>query len=344
MAGGNLVRNYLPTAVVILKAVENTVNFQERNQKRRTSMQFTKWHSIENSYRQKHIDFFLEEHPELESETYIILEKLHGSNFQWFFQPGEFVKAGSRNHYLDMLGSFQGASIACLVDDNATTIAHFQKWADADGCSIRLFGELIGRGIGKGVDYGDQKRVLYFGIMVNDKLLPFKDFQTHVATEETVPIVTTANGLQAALDFDTKFDSLVLGKSDNICEGVVIQPYNQVHYDCYGTSPFILKKKNDEFKEKEKAPKVHVVDSDVERLNAEFVLYITDSRLQSAFSKHGEIETPKQIGEYIRIVMADAQDDFIKDSGDDVAALDKARQKQVYNVGSKIANMLKGYL
>jgi len=307
-------------------------------------MQFTKWHSIENTYRQKYIDFFLKEHPGLVNETYVILEKLHGSNFQWFFQPGEFVKAGSRNHYLDMLGSFQGAPIAQLVDDNSATIARFQRWADADGYSIRLFGELIGRGIGKGVDYGEQKRILYFGIMVNDKLLPFKEAQVHIDTLLTAPHVTTVDELQAALDFDTKFDSLVLGKPDNICEGVVIQPYNQVYYDRYGTSPFILKKKNDEFKEKEKAPKARVVDSDVERLNAEFSLYITDNRLQSAFSKYGEIETPKQIGKYIRIVMADAQDDFIKDFGNDIETLDKNRQKQVFNVGSKIANMLKGYL
>lgn len=307
-------------------------------------MTFKKWHSIENTYRQKHIDFFLDEYPGLESETYVILEKLHGSSFQWFFQPGESVKAGSRNRYLDASGSFQGASIAQLIDDNASVIAHFQRWSDADACNIRLFSELIGKGIGKGVDYGSEKRVRYFGIMIDDKLLPFKETRTHVPVKDIVPIVAIVGSLQEALDFDIEFDSRILEKSDNICEGVVIQPYERVYCDRYGTSPFILKKKNDKFKEKENAPKIRIIDSDVERLNAEFLLYITDNRLQSVFSKHGEIDNPRQIGEYIKLILADAKEDFVKDFQDGIDALGKARQKQVFNVGSTIANMLKSYL
>jgi len=307
-------------------------------------MTLQRWCSIENTYRQKNIDFYLETHPELENEVYVILEKLHGSNFQWYFQPGESVQAGSRNMYLDTSGSFQGASISQLMIDNAKIISILQKLANSEGHSIRLFGELIGRGVGKGVDYGEKKRLLYFGLMVNDELLPFSVLEAMIDSWCLVPIIEKRIGLQDALDFDTKFNSWVLGKPDNICEGVVIQPYAKVYYDSYGNSPFILKKKNDEFKEKESAKRVRAVDSEVERLNAEFMLYITDNRLQAIFSKHGEIESPKQIGSYIKLVLGDARESFMKDFGVDADALDKAQQKQVFNVGSVIAKMLKGYL
>ena len=308
-------------------------------------MEFKKWYSIENTYRQKHIDFYLETHPELADETYVILEKLHGSNFQWHFMPGEPVQAGSRNRHLDVAASFQGASIPQLMADNAREIARFQHTADLGKCSIRLFGELIGRGIGKGVDYGEKKRILYFGMMVNEKLLPFSEFSTRIVSHHLVPVVGgECKGLESALAFDTKFNSWVLGKPDNLCEGVVIQPRDKVYYDRYGESPFILKKKNAEFKEKEQAKKVRVVDTEVERLNAEFVSYVTDNRLQAVFSKEGEIESPKQIGSYIKLVMEDAKVDFLKDFEGDVAATSKAQQKQIFNVSKTIAGMLKTYL
>ncbi len=312
-------------------------------------MEFKKWHKIENTDTPagvKNLAHFLETHPELESETYVILEKLHGSNFQWHFLPGEPVRAGSRNQYLDTVGSFQGASIPKLMADNEEIIAHLQELANSGSQSIRLFGELVGRGIGKGVDYGEEKRILYFGMMIDDQLLPFRelDLQSLPLRLRLAPILAKVIGLQEALDFNTKFDSMILGVIGNICEGVVIQPYAKVYYDQRGTSPFILKKKNDEFKEKEKAKKVRVVDTEVERLNAEFVLYITGNRLQSVFSKHGEIESPKQIGNYIRFVLEDAKEEFLKDFSDDIAATSKAQQKQIFNVGSAIANMLKAYL
>jgi hypothetical protein len=64
--------------------------------------------------------------------------------------------------------------------------------------------------------------------------------------------------------------------------------------------------------------------------------------LQNVFSHHGPIESPKQIGQYIRYMLEDAQGDFLKEH--DVAELDKGQLKNVYNVGSMIANMLKGEL
>jgi len=306
---------------------------------------FKRWPSIENSYRQKHIAWFLERYPELADETFVITEKLHGSNFQWYFQPGKPVQAGSRNNFLDIAGSFQGAPIPSLMEAHASLLDMMQSWVDKANVTVRLFGELFGQGIQKGVNYGDGKHILYFGLMINDELVPFAELEAMLAPCYLVPIVAKVKGLKAALEFDTKFDSLILGEPDNICEGVVIQPYAKVYTDTDGHgSPFMLKKKNEEFKEKAKAKAPRIVDSEVERLHAEFVSYITDNRLQSVFSKHSEIENSSQIGDYIRWVLADAKEEFLKDFGDDLSALDRKQQKSVYNVGGMIANMLKKYL
>lgn len=306
-------------------------------------MEFKKWCSIENSYRKKHIAWYLETFPELLKETYVITEKIHGSNFQWLIQPNKPIQAGSRNMYLDIDGSFQGASIANLLDAHAELLRSLQYEADDSKLTFRLFGELFGKGIGKGVDYGEAKRLLYFGLMINDVLIPFERLEEFIPYKDTVPVIDTVAGLDKAMSFATELNTALSDKEDNLCEGVVIQPYGKV-YQAGARSPFMLKKKNQAFEEKTSAKTPVVVPSEVQRLNAEFVSYITDNRLQSVFSKHGEIAEPKQIGGYIRLVLDDAKADFIKDHGDAFGSMPPKEQKAILNVGSCVANMLKGYL
>ena len=303
---------------------------------------FKKWASIENSYRDKHITWFVDKYPELVDEPFIITEKIHGSNFQWYIQPNESIMAGSRNNFLNVNDSFQGASIVALYDANIELLTDLQIISNNTGETYRLFGELFGKGIQKGVDYGDVKQLLYFGLMVDDVVVSYEEFESIVGYTYRVPEVAICDGLVDALEYSSKFNSKVLLKDNNICEGIVIQPY-QTHFLDGNGSPFILKKKNDEFKEKSDAKKVVVLDTEVQRLNLEFRSYINDNRLQSVFSKQGEIEAPNQIGTYIKLVLEDAKEDFVKDFPE-MKQMDGKKQRQVYNVGSVIAIMLKGYL
>lgn len=304
---------------------------------------FKHWPEIENSYRREFVEGFLTQYPELECETFVITEKINGSNLQWFFRPHEAVMAGSRNNFLSLSDSFQGVRISDLLGAHYEVLDSVQGLADRLNITVRLFGELFGPGIQKGVRYGGEKRVLYFGIMLNDILMPFRELERFIPPAYLVPIVAIVGDLENAIEFDTRFDSLVMREPNNICEGVVIQPHTVVYFNMHG-DPFLLKKKNAEFLEKQRAEKPAVVDSEVERLHAEFASYITDNRLQSVFSKYGKIETPSQIGDYIRLLLADAKEEFLKDFGADLAALDKAQQKSVYNVGSQIVDMLKSCL
>ena len=64
------------------------------------------------------------------------------------------------------------------------------------------------------------------------------------------------------------------------------------------------------------------------------------------FSKHGEIQTPKDIGKYIKLILEDAKEDFLKDYNINelVIDLDKNKEKAIFNVGSRIVNLLKSKL
>lgn len=301
---------------------------------------FRKWTSLENHYREKYINDVLAVYPQLAGETFVITEKIHGSNFHWHFSPNELVRAASRNSYLDTSGSFQGAVIQELLEAHWDLLDKLQDLCNYEGVDIRLYGELFGNGVQKGVYYSDNKRLLYFGFVFDDELQPFYTLEQYVPTEYLVPVLQIADSLQEALNFDTEFNSVIAGVDDNICEGVVISPYYKTYlfYD----SPFYIKKKNESFSEKSKAKKEIVSDEVVARMKAEFDLYVNENRLQNVFSKYGAISSPKEIGQYIKLLLEDAKEDFLKDN--DVSNLDAGQLKQVYNIGSKIANMLKAYM
>lgn len=332
-------------------------------------MTFLRWPEIQNSYQQKFIGIFLVEFPELKDETFAVTEKLHGSNLQIFLESNKPYRVGTRNHFLEEGEKFYDvwntlAKYQDVIDD-------VQIYVDELGHSVRLFGEMFGGKIQKGVNYGSEHRIRFFGMMIDDELRPFDELQRLLDDDSLiVPVVGMVQGLATALDVNIEFDSwltpLVDGEEprwmlthvnpdglvltsleasrDNIAEGVVIQPLSKIYRNAGGHT-FLLKRKNEAFKEKQKVKRPpEPEDSEVARLNAEFRSYITDMRLQAVFSKSGEIERPDQIGDFIRLVLADAKEDFLQDNQEAVDALDKPQQKRVFNVGGMIANLLKEYL
>jgi len=305
---------------------------------------FIKYRSMENSYQAKFIQGFLAEYPELQKAEYILVEKAHGSNMQFCFTPNQPYRVGKRTSFLGESDKFYG--IWNVIPEYTDIIQTIQGEVDAKGYTLHLYGELYGAGVQKGVDYGRRKKLGFFDVIVNDVLLPpieFYDWADKFGfIDDTMPIVDVVRGLQAALDYNVAFNSLLNPIEDNLCEGIVIKPYNKVYYDTKGRW-FCLKKKNEKFMEKGSAPKPpREEDSEIAKLNIAFREYITEARLQSIFSKFGEIEEPSQIGEYIRLVLDDAKEDFLKDC--DMSQLNDKEQRQVFNVGSLIANLLKGYL
>jgi len=256
------------------------------------------------------------------------------------------MRVATRNRYLEPGSKFY--DIWNILPEYQRMWDEAQRDADMHKHSIRLFGELYGRGVQKGVDYGPRKRISFFGMMINRTLVSPACLRIFAAlwevTDLLVPRVCLVKGLEAALEVDTNFLSRINPIEGNICEGVVIQPYSWVRRLANG-STFLLKKKNEAFKEKQKACKPPApVDSEVLRLRVLFEEYINNSRVQTVFSQWGCIEEPKQIGQYIRLTIADALDDFLKDHGTAWNAATKQQQGQITKVGATVAGMWKDFL
>jgi len=305
---------------------------------------FKKYPSIENHYRQKHIDMWLEKFPELKDEKFIVQEKIHGANVQLIFDNGEFSHVGSRNGIIEPGTKFYNVWEAIEKLKTETELFPFISECFPNQ-SVILYGELFGGGVQKGVWYGKEQRILFFDMAIDGKLLPCCDFECILLfeglTDIAVPNVVGIIPLDEALNLDTNFNSLLTPDGydeKNICEGIVIKPWELDVIDEYG-SPFYIKKKNDEFKEKQKSSKPKVmkdVDPRISELQAEFESYLTDSRLQNVFSKEGEIDDHSKIGHYIKLVMADAREDFEKDFQSEILGLSKEDQRFIFSSGGKI--------
>lgn len=298
---------------------------------------FIKYPSIENHYQEKYIQKAVDNDPYLNNCVYVIQEKLHGANISFLFNPNEEFRVYSRNNELDKTSNdFYG--LADVLKNMKEFTDRVQKRAElGETISIRLFGELFGGNIQKGVWYGEKKRILFYDLMYDDKLISVSrmiDFMMMIDQVDDwfVHHVYVETSLKDALNSNIKLNSFytpIEYIKSNVMEGVVIKPYFGVHKDHYGR-PFYIKKKNEEFKEKSKTKKVNTkVDVHVEKLKQEFLSYINENRLDSIFSKLGMISEKAQTPVYLRALNEDVLVDFMKDFGDEFMKLDKNSQKYI---------------
>lgn len=310
-------------------------------------MDFRKYNSIENSYQTKFLLKVLSRHPELQEEQYIAREKIDGANIQLVFTPGQPMKVGKRTSFLNEGEAF--FDIWNTLEKYKEELEILQNRTNLTETTIRLYGEIYGNGIQKRVDYGNEKYIVFFDIEVAGELQSqkyFDEIMRELGLNDFIPPkVGFYNNLNSALNFDVNFDSHILGKDNNPAEGIVIQPYNKVVYLFDTPDRFILKKKSDKFSEKE-GVKEHKpreqINPELLSILTNFRSYINTNRVLSVFSKHGEIQEPKEIGKYIKLILDDAKEDFLKDH--EIPELDEKSTKIVFNVGTDIALLLRSYL
>lgn len=314
-------------------------------------MPFIKYPSIENHYYKEHINFKKQEFPGMADGHFLIHEKIHGANIQIILDVDKPMEVGTRNKVLAHKEKFN--DIWNTLKDYMAPIEIFQEWGLANNKNLNLYCELFGTGIGKGVKYHDYKEIKLIGIRIDGELLaPAEEVKllTNLRISSFyAPVIDVVKGLHMALAIKACTPTRIAPfDSNNIMEGVVIKPYFKVYIDGNG-SPFMLKKKNPEFMEKAKERK-HDKDrkplpAKVVILNANFRSFITEARLTNIFSKWGVISAPNEIGDYIKYMLADAKEDFMKEHDKHILAdLDQKETKAVFNVGSTIATMLKKYL
>lgn len=306
-------------------------------------MEFKKYNDIENSYRQKFIERFKERYPEINNIKFVALEKLNGANFQIALNSDD-INYCTRKRILDSNSNFYQWQNA-IKKLNLNKLIEFTKNINAE---VRLYGELFGTGVNKGVKYQDEKLIKFFDINVNGVYYDFTTFEKLMNDFDLpiVPVVDRNITLKELLDYEVEtLNSKILNIPQNVAEGIVGRPLHEEIF--VGYDRFILKKKSKKFKENSKKnhKKPKPVDPLVDFWKPLVLEYVTETRLNGLYSKMGLIEFPKQIGEYIKEYILDVRKDFIKDHPEyEKVGLTKKQDKNIFNFSKIVVKWINNSL
>ncbi len=211
---------------------------------------------------------------------------------------------------------------------------------------VILYGELYGKGIQKRINYGDKKYIKFYDIrfIMEDEssvFLPvylfYHLFHELEFNELASPMISKFKNLNDALEMDVEnikthcFELSNIG--EDFVEGVVIKPLHN------SNTRFYIKKKTKRFSEDNhnKKNKKELTNEEKQALNLResFEEYINENRINSAISKFGPVEKP-QYSEFIKFVINDALNDFIKDYENEYNKLNKKEQRLITKGAGKI--------
>lgn len=303
---------------------------------------FYKYNSIENHYSTKYTNKIPQE---IKDASWVSSIKYDGANLSIYIQPDQPLKIGKRSGWITEDENF--FDVWNVLKKYQGVIDYFQNFVNESGCTIRFFAELYGSGIQKRIDYGTDKYIKVYDVMVGDYMAPPVYFIEFVRQHSVFAPVDTEEfcnffvemkyheNLVAALSIDVEKDGI---------EGIVIKPYADTVY-LYGNDRLIIKKKSSIFADiaKEKiGGKIQDFNPEQMALADEFKRYVTQNRMLDLFSKHGEMTDIKQMGAYIKLLLADARVDFEKEN--DISNLDSDTKKIIFNIGSMAANMLRDHI
>lgn len=283
---------------------------------------------------------------------FVIQEKVDGSNIQIAFMAQQPPRVGRRNAFLLKDEQFYGIWDTMAQPHVQALLACVQAHVDATGARVTLFGEYFGPGVQRRIDYGPERRILFFDAdrtasgdspLEPQRLSPkeFEEFMCSLGlTDWLVPKLARMETLADALDYDCNHASRLsppeADSAKNVCEGVVIKPWDSVVKDKYGHVVY-MKKKNSAFQEVERSKGATTVDPQVESLRADFQRYLNVNRVLSVLSKEGRPAqnaenafSNKDIGRLCKLMLQDAREDYTKDNSDALAALTKQQRSQLF--------------
>jgi Rnl2 family RNA ligase len=352
----------------------------ETNQNKNTQLSsaqkchFQKYQSIENSYRDKHVQQCKKTIALGKcDDDFVVEEKAHGNNFSFYFD-GSQLKTASRNEVLE-------------DDDNTFCSSHLTKAKYADTIEqlysilgkpeIRVVGELIGGSypnsvkpsqklpkIQKGVDYCPGHEFYAFDlytmddesrewVLAADKLETNKLFE-RVRLFYARPLFRGT--LQECLEFENTFKSYIPGwlglpnhPGENLAEGKVIKP---VSYTCSDRDRPIVKDKTESFAEvayginnrqaKNNKKKDSLLSENARDVVSLLCAHMTDNRLANVISKQQDQDTnnTSSFGLLCSLICQDALEDFNKDYSEELGTLDAKEQKFVKKTLGQTASQL----
>lgn len=314
-------------------------------------MLFRKYNSIENTYQTR----FLErvEQEGLAAGTFVVQEKVHGSNLSFLSEDGRQFLSAKRSGLLQTDEHFYNHQM--LLNQHLPALQLLWQLIEADGLELsrlQVYGEVFGGSyphpevnpvkqamkVQKGVFYAPGNHFYAFDMVINGEQYLNMDMAEQYLAKAgffyAKPLLKGAlqECLAYANDFQTTIPDL-LGLppiADNICEGVVIKPVES----CFLKSGarVVLKNKNEKWSEKKQATrkvkKSVSLPEHVLQLQEEMLCYVTENRLNNVLSKIGEVGI-KDFGKVLGLFNKDILDDFEKDNHEALAALDKKEYKML---------------
>lgn len=304
---------------------------------------FIKYPHIDNWYQKKVIDFFAKVFPDIYNCKYTIESKLDGANLAIIVKPNSEILYASRNQIIGDLSDFYGLD-STMKKYSSELESLIQIAKDKDSI-CHFYCEYFGKGIQGRIDYGEEKQIRIFGLRIGEELKSpiylYSVLKEYSLSHLLIPVLGECDGLEEALNFNEVYTTLINPDGHSYEEGIVIKPLNVMYITKLGDI-FQLKKKNEKFKEKTIRQKVETEESkEISELISGFCSYINESRMFSVFSKEKEITDKSQIGHYVKLILQDAKEDYIRENND----YNEEYEKKIFGTASKlVANMLINHL
>jgi len=324
---------------------------------------FKKYSSIENSYRQKFLNYIVEQ-GKADGE-WTVSEKVHGANFS--FVVGEKgIKFAKKTNFIKEDEDFYNHQVIVnKYSNNVNALFEHIKTIKEDVEQITVFGEIFGgnyphpdiendnniSAVQKEIHYSPEIDFYGFDIMINGKTYLNQD-EADVLFEmfDFFYAKSLFRGtLEECLAFEKEYVTTIptrLGLptiDGNIGEGNVIKPIEPKFL--WSGSRVVVKNKTAKFSEKKN--KVHKIKEKIKlsevgvKMLEEMSCLVTENRLKNVLSHHGKVNQ-KDFGKLMSLLNKDVIDDFMKDFEEEFMELDKKERKEITkNVGRQNAELLR---
>lgn len=276
-------------------------------------MEFKRFSSLENTYRQNLIDKV--QYEGKDGGLWIATEKLHGANFS-FWCDGTEVKVASRTQFVG--GTFYNCQ--AVINKYSDKVISLFNALPADTHQIVIYGELFGGNVQKEVEYGE-KDFRAFDMSI-DSVVQNKLVQRSLCEGSGIPNAPfIASGTFAeCLALTNTFKSTLTPEGyteENTSEGLVIEPVEPNWFN--NGSRIYFKNKTEGFSEKKRKPKENIVfelSHEESELMDELLTYNTTQRVSNVISKVGQI-TNKDFGKILGLTTQDLLEEFTKETEQD---------------------------
>lgn len=273
-------------------------------------MQFSKFNSLENTYRQNLIDKV--QYEGKDEGDWIVTEKVHGANFS-FWCDGKEVLTASRSQFVD--GTFYNCQ--SVINRYADAILQNHKAVFEEGVVVVIYGELFGKGIQKEVEYGE-KDFCAFDLVINgvvqDKII--QRGHCEALGIPNAPYIFSGS-FKECLKVNNTFKSFLTPEGyegENNAEGLVIEPVVPTYFN--NGSRIYFKNKTEGFSEKKhktKEQQVFELSEDESALFNEILQYNTEQRVSNVISKYGNVSN-KDFGKILGLTVQDIFEEFTKET------------------------------